>query len=144
MPTVWEDPDLDPVRATRAWLDTLHRLGVHDGAFIRALTREGRLQSRATATDRGDHVTGDAINDWVRERARLANIKGWEKITAHGLRRGGAQAIADVGGDPTSQGRWKTGSAVVKREYLDRAAKRSENPWLKLARPEPSSAQGDS
>ncbi|MBQ1164457.1 hypothetical protein KBZ21_41465, partial [Streptomyces sp. A73] len=42
------DPLLDPVRATRAWLDVLHQLDVHDGAFIRALTREGRLQSRIT------------------------------------------------------------------------------------------------
>lgn len=133
----WDDPDIDPVHATRAWLDTLHQLGVHDGAFLRALTREGRLQSRARATDRGDHVTGDAINEWVRGRAKQAGIKGWEKITAHGLRRGGAQAIADAGGDPTDQGRWKKGSAVVKREYLDRASNRRDNPWLKLARPEP-------
>ncbi|MBQ1165133.1 integrase, partial [Streptomyces sp. A73] len=34
----WDDPLLDPVRATRAWLDVLHQLDVHDGAFIRALT----------------------------------------------------------------------------------------------------------
>lgn len=127
-----DDPLLDPVRATRAWLDALHRLGVHEGAFLRALTREGRLQSRITATDRGDHVTGDTINEWVRSRARQAGIKNWQQITAHGLRRGGAQAIADAGGDPTKQGRWKEGSAVVKREYLDRAQSRAENPWLKV------------
>lgn len=133
----WDDPAIDPVHATRAWLNTLHQLRVRDGAFLRALTREGRLQSRIRATDRGEHVTGDAINEWVRRRAKLANIKGWEKITAHGLRRGGAQAIADVGGDPTKQGRWNEGSAVVKREYLDRASNRRDNPWLKLARPEP-------
>jgi integrase len=131
----WDDPDIDPVHATRAWLEVLHQLGVHEGAFLRALTREGRLQSRIRATERGDHVTGDAINEWVRRRARLAGIKGWEKITAHGLRRGGAQAIAEAEGDPTAQGRWKQGSAVVKREYLDRASSRRDNPWLKLARP---------
>src|SRR5690606_19013916 len=131
----WDDPDIDPVHATRAWLNTLHQLGVHEGAFLRALTREGRLQSRIRATDRGDHVTGDAINAWVRRRAKLAGIKDWEKITAHGLRRGGAQAISDAGGDPTHQGRWQEGSAVVKREYLDRASSRLKNPWHKLARP---------
>lgn len=131
----WDDPGIDPVHATRAWLDALHQLGVRNGAFLRALTREGRLQSRIRATDRSDHVTGDAINAWVRGRAKLAGIKGWEKITAHGLRRGGAQAIAGVGGDPTKQGRWNEGSAVVKREYLDRASNRRDNPWLKLARP---------
>lgn len=133
----WDDPALDPVRATRAWLNVLHELGARDGAFFRALTREGRLQSRATATERGQHVTGDAINNWVRGRAERAGVKDWEKITAHGLRRGGAQAIADAGGDPTDQGRWKPGSAVVKREYLDRAKSRAENPWLKLARTQP-------
>ncbi|MET7795617.1 tyrosine-type recombinase/integrase [Streptomyces decoyicus] len=133
----WDDPAIDPARATRAWLDILHRLGVHDGALFRALTREGRLQSRVTATERGDHVTGDTINEWVQERARLAGLPNWKKVTAHGLRRGGAQAIADAGGDPTAQGRWKAGSAVVKREYLDRAQSRAENPWLKLARARP-------
>lgn len=127
-----DEPLLDPVEATRAWLNALHRLGVHDGAFIRALTASGALQSRITATERGDHVTGDAINDWVRNRARQAGVKNWRQITAHGLRRGGAQAIADAGGDPTKQGRWKPGSAVVKREYLDRAESRAENPWLKV------------
>ncbi|MGA4875792.1 tyrosine-type recombinase/integrase [Streptomyces lydicamycinicus] len=133
----WDDPLIDPVRATRAWLDILHQLGVHDGALLRALTRSGSLQSRAIATERGDHVTGDAINDWVRGRARQAGLPNWKKVTAHGLRRGGAQALANAGMDPTGQGRWKAGSAVVKREYLDRASSRTKNPWLKLARPEP-------
>ncbi|MDI5965700.1 tyrosine-type recombinase/integrase [Streptantibioticus silvisoli] len=127
-----DDPLLDPVAATRAWLNVLHQLGVHDGAFLRALTREGRLQSRVRATNRGEHVTGDAINTWVRGRAQAAGLPGWKKVTAHGLRRGGAQAIADADGDPTSQGRWKAGSAVVKREYLDRAQNRGANPWLKV------------
>lgn len=44
----------------------------------------------------------------------------------------GAQAIAEAAGDPTRQGRWKPGSAVVKREYLDRAQSRAENPWLRV------------
>uniref|UniRef100_UPI0030E2869C tyrosine-type recombinase/integrase n=1 Tax=Streptomyces tubercidicus TaxID=47759 RepID=UPI0030E2869C len=128
-----DDPLLDPVQATRDWLNTLHRLGVREGAFMRALTTAGTLQSRARATERGDYVTGDAINDWVRGRAHKAGLPNWQKITAHGLRRGGAQSIADAGGDPTKQGRWKAGSAVVKREYLDRAQSRKENPWLLVA-----------
>lgn len=127
------DPLLDPVAAVRDWLTALHHLGVRDGAFFRALTSRGTLQSRAVAKERGDYVTGDAINDWVRGRAHKAGAKNWQQITAHGLRRGGAQAIAESGGDPTKQGRWKAGSAVVKREYLDRAQSRAENPWLKVA-----------
>lgn len=124
------DPLMNPVAAVREWLTMLNSLGVREGALLRALTSRGTLQSRATATRRGDHVTGDAINDWVRNRAYLAGEKDWQKITSHGLRRGGAQAIADAGGDPTKQGRWKPGSSVVRREYLDRAQSRAENPWL--------------
>lgn len=127
------DPLLDPVAAVRDWLTVLHRLGVREGAFFRALTSRGTLQNRVRATVREDYVTGDAINDWVRARAHKAGAKNWQQITAHGLRRGGAQAIAEAGGDPTKQGRWKAGSAVVKREYLDRAQSRAENPWLKVA-----------
>lgn len=126
------DPLLDPVTAVRDWMTMLHRLGVRDGAFFRALTSRGTLQNRTAARQRGDYVTGDAINDWVRGRAHKAGLKNWQQITAHGLRRGGAQEIADAGGDPTKQGRWKAGSAVVKREYLDRAQSRAENPWLKV------------
>ncbi|MEU9947005.1 tyrosine-type recombinase/integrase [Streptomyces sp. NPDC047939] len=133
IPADHDDPLLDPVAAVRDWLTSLHRLGVREGAFFRALTSRGTLQNRAVATERGDYVTGDAINDWVRGRAHKAGAKNWQQITAHGLRRGGAQAIAEAGGDPTKQGRWKAGSAVVKREYLDRAQSRAENPWLKVA-----------
>ena len=132
VPAEPDDPLMCPVDATRAWFAMLHRLGVHDGAFFRALTSAGTLQNRSTATERGDHVNGDAINDWVRGRAHAAGLPDWHQITAHGLRRGGAQEIADAGGDPTKQGRWKPGSAVVKREYLDRAQSRAENPWLKV------------
>lgn len=124
------DPLLDPVTAVRDWLTVLHRFGIREGAFFRALTSRGTLQSRTAATERGDYVTGDAINNWIRDRAHRAGAKNWQQITAHGLRRGGAQAIAAAGGDPTRQGRWKAGSAVVKREYLDRAQSRAENPWL--------------
>lgn len=126
------EPLLCPVDATRAWFTMLRRLGVHDGPFFRALTTAGTLQNRRTATERGDHVSGDAINDWVRGRAYKAGLPNWQDITAHGLRRGGAQAIADAGGDPTKQGRWAPGSTVVKKEYLDRAQSRAENPWLKV------------
>jgi integrase len=126
------DPLLDPVHAVRDWLQMLYRLGRQEGPFLRALTSRGTLQNRSRATVRGDYVSGDAVNSWIRNRAYLAKIPNWQDITAHGLRRGGAQEIADAGGDPTKQGRWKPGSAVVKREYLDRAQSRSENPWLRV------------
>lgn len=124
------DPLLDPISAVRDWLTALDALKVRQGPLFRALTSRGTLQNRATATERGDHVSGEAVNDWVRNRAYLAKIKNWQKVTSHGLRRGGAQAIAKAGGDPTKQGRWKPGSMVVKREYLDRVQSLDENPWL--------------
>ncbi|MGP3691313.1 tyrosine-type recombinase/integrase [Streptomyces sp. IBSNAI002] len=123
------DPRYDPVAAVRDWLNCLHRMGVHEGPLMRALTSTGRLQNRSAATARGAYVTGDALNDWVRHRAYLAGLPGWHLVTSHGLRRGGAQEIADAGGDPTQQGRWRPGSATVKREYLDRAQSRAQNPW---------------
>ncbi|SFY41763.1 integrase [Streptomyces atratus] len=132
VPADSDNPLYDPVQATRDWLNCLHSLGVRSGPVLRALTVAGTLQNRSTATRRGDHLTGDAVNDIVRGRAHKAGFKNWQDVTAHGLRRGGAQEIADAGGDPTKQGRWKPGSAVVKREYLDRAQSRAENPWLKV------------
>ncbi|MER8003004.1 integrase [Streptomyces sp. NPDC095613] len=136
------DPRYDPVTATRDWLTCLHHLGVDDGPVLRALTVAGTLQSRASATVSGHFVTGDAVNDWIRGRAFAANLPNWQDITAHGLRRGGAQEIAGAGGDPTKQGRWKEGSATVKREYLDRAQSRAENPWHKVAEKQQSLAGG--
>ncbi|GAA1111033.1 integrase [Streptomyces javensis] len=133
VPADADDPRYDPVEATRDWLNFLHRLGVDSGPVLRALTVAGTLQSRVTATTRGDFVTGDAVNDWIRGRAYAAGLPNWQDITAHGLRRGGAQEIADAGGDPTKQGRWAEGSATVKKEYLDRAQSRAENPWHKVA-----------
>ncbi|MER0443160.1 integrase [Streptomyces sp. Edi4] len=135
------DSRYDPVAATRDWLNILYRLGVSEGPVLRALTVAGTLQSRATAKVSGDCVTGDAINDWIRGRAFAAGLKNWQDITSHGLRRGGAQEIADAGGDPTKQGRWKAGSATVKKEYLDRAQGRAENPWHKVAEKQRNEAQ---
>ncbi|MEU2453862.1 tyrosine-type recombinase/integrase [Streptomyces sp. NPDC012765] len=127
-----DNPRYDPVQAVRDWLSCLHRMGVTEGPLLRALTSRGTLQNRDTTKERGDRVSGDAVNDWVRGRAYTAKLRNWQHITAHGLRRGGAQEIADAGGDPTKQGRWKPGSATVKKEYLDRAQSRAENPWLKV------------
>ncbi|MFF3315100.1 hypothetical protein ACFYV5_06235 [Streptomyces sp. NPDC003035] len=58
------DEALDPDAMARFW-----RISNSDGAFFRALTVAGTLQSRVAATERGDYVTGDAVNDWVRGRA---------------------------------------------------------------------------
>ena len=63
------DPLLDQVAAVRNCLTGLHALGIREGALFRALTSRGTLQNRAVAKERGDYVTGDAVNDWVRSYA---------------------------------------------------------------------------
>ncbi|MEU2718219.1 hypothetical protein [Streptomyces sp. NPDC007205] len=142
VPADADDPHYDPVdEATRDWLNCLHRLGVKSGPVLRALAVAGTLQSRASATASGVFVTGDAISGWIRGRAYQDCLKDWHKITAHGLRRGRVQEIADAGGDPTKQGRWKEGSVTVKKEYLDRAQSRAENPWHKVAEQQRAEAQ---
>ncbi|RPE39716.1 hypothetical protein EDD90_2733 [Streptomyces sp. Ag109_O5-1] len=142
IPAEPHDALLCPVDATRAWLNCLGRLGVRNGAAYRALTVAGTLQNRSTATDRGEHVSGDAVSDMVRSRAFAASLPNWQDITAHSLRRTGAQRIADAGGDPTRQGRWKDGSTVVRKEYLARAQSRAENPWLKVQKQRREKAAG--
>ncbi|MFE5037139.1 integrase [Streptomyces sp. NPDC056683] len=132
MPADPDDPLICPVDATRAWLNCLWRLGIRSGPAYRALTVAGTLQNRSRATDRGEHVSGDAVNDMIRGRAFAAKLPNWQDVTAHSLRRTGAQRIADAGGDPTRQGRWKDGSTVVQKEYLARAQSRADNPWLKV------------
>ncbi|MEU6882178.1 hypothetical protein [Streptomyces sp. NPDC046712] len=107
IPAEPDDRLMCPVRAARDWLKV-------PGRSDRAGRHQGRDQRLGTG------------------RAHKAGMENWQRITGHGLRRGGAQAIADAGGDPTDQDRWKPGSAVVKREYLDRARSRAENPWLKV------------
>jgi integrase len=132
MPADPDDPLICPVEATRAWLNCLWRLGVRSGPAYRALTVAGTLQNRSRATARGEHVSGDAVSDMIRGRAFTAKLPNWQDVTAHSLRRTGAQRIAGAGGDPTRQGRWKDGSTVVQKEYLARALSRAENPWLKV------------
>ncbi|MFC9498380.1 integrase [Streptomyces sp. NPDC056982] len=132
MPADPDDPLICPVDATHAWLNCLWRLGVRTGPAYRALTVAGTLQNRSRATARGEHVSGDAISDMIRGRAFAAKLPNWQDVTAHSLRRTGAQRIAAAGGDPTRQGRWKDGSTVVQKEYLARAQSRAENPWLKV------------
>ncbi|MFG3669881.1 site-specific integrase [[Kitasatospora] papulosa] len=82
-----DDPLLDPVAAGRNRLTALHHLGIREGALFRALTSRGTLQNRAVAKERGDYVTGDAVNDWVRSCAHKAGARNCQQITAHRLRR---------------------------------------------------------
>jgi site-specific recombinase XerD len=126
-----ERPELCPVVRTRAWLEHLAALGVHDGPAFRALTAAGSLGPRTTAR-RGDHLSPDAVGAIVTRRAARAGIA--VRLTAHGLRRGPAQEIADAGEDPTAQGRWKPGSPTVRKHYVEPAQGKDRNPILAVRR----------
>jgi hypothetical protein len=68
----------------------------------------------------------------VTRRAARAGIA--VRLTAHGLRRGPAQEIADAGEDPTAQGRWKPGSPTVRKHYVEPAQGKDRNPILAVRR----------
>ncbi|WP_394436318.1 site-specific integrase [Streptomyces sp. SGAir0957] len=121
-----DDPATCPVVRIRAWLEELRRQGVTDGPLFRHINRGGTIRHRATG-ERGDFLTPDAIGAIVKTRAKLADLPDPSKITAHGLRRGPAQEIAEAGQDPTGQGRWKPGSITVRKHYVEPAQDEAKN-----------------
>lgn len=127
-----EDPATCPVRRVRAWLEELRRHGHAAGPLFRHITRGGTIPTRTGP--RGDFLTPDAIGAIVKARAKLAGLPDPSRITAHGLRRGPAQEIAEAGEDPTAQGRWKPGSLTVRRHYVEPAQGKANNPLYAVRR----------
>ncbi|MEW9521820.1 tyrosine-type recombinase/integrase [Streptomyces tubercidicus] len=114
-------PDLRPVAHMRAWLEVLRSRGVTRGALFRALTSAGTLQSRAVATTRGEHLTGEAVNGIVKRRAIMAGIPEADKVTAHGLRAGPTTDLAKAGvrGKRLNRaGRWVDESRIPETVYV--------------------------
>lgn len=127
-----EDPAVCPVRRVRAWLEELRAHGITSGALFRQITRGGNLPVRRSA--RGDFLSPDAIGAIVKARAEQAGVSDPSKpVTAHGIRRGPAQEIAEAGQDPTAQGRWGAGSVTVRKHYVEPAQGKANNP-LRAAR----------
>lgn len=120
-----DDPATCPVVRVRAWLEELRRQGITDGPLFRHINRGGTIRHRTGP--RGDFLTPDAIGAIVKTRAKLAGLPDPTHITAHGLRRGPAQEIAEAGEDPTGQGRWKKGSITVQRYYVEPARGEANN-----------------
>ncbi|MDH6448148.1 site-specific recombinase XerD [Streptomyces sp. SAI-119] len=121
-----DDPATCPVVRVRAWLEELRRQGVTEGPLFRHINRGGTIRHRAEGP-RGDFLTPDAIGAIVKARAKLADLPDPSKVTAHGLRRGPAQEIAEAGEDPTGQGRWKPGSITVRKHYVEPAQGEANN-----------------
>lgn len=120
-----DDPATCPVVRVRAWLEELRRQGATTGPLFRHVNRGGTIRHRTGP--RGDFLTPDAIGAIVKTRAKLADLPDPSKITAHGLRRGPAQEIAEAGEDPTGQGRWKPGSITVRKHYVEPAQGEANN-----------------
>ncbi|MFI2428439.1 tyrosine-type recombinase/integrase [Streptomyces sp. NPDC018955] len=84
--------DLQTVRRVRAWLADLRELGADAPALplFRALTVTGGLKGRGNATVRGLHLSGRAVNEIVKKRAREAGVEyiNGLKVTSHSLRAG--------------------------------------------------------
>ncbi|MFD8777499.1 integrase [Streptomyces sp. NPDC059916] len=133
IPACPEDPSICPVVRTRAWLDELQRIGITSGPLLRAITRGGSLASRQVAK-RGHYMSPDAIGAIVKTRAVRAGVPNPSRVTAHGLRRGPAQEIAEAGEDPTAQGRWKPGSPTVRKHYVEPAQGKTRNPITAVRR----------
>ncbi|MCX5253663.1 site-specific integrase [Streptomyces canus] len=121
-----DDPATCPVVRVRAWLEELRRQGVTEGPLFRHINRGGTIRHRAQGPH-GDFLTPDAIGAIVKARAKLADLPDPSKVTAHGLRRGPAQEIAEAGEDPTGQGRWKPGSITVRKHYVEPAQGEANN-----------------
>jgi site-specific recombinase XerD len=114
-------PDIKPVQRLRDWLATLAKLGATTGPVFRALTSGGTLQTRTLATERGDHMTGDAINAIVKKRAIAAGLENAAKMTAHGLRAGPTTDLrkAGVTGKRLNRaGRWADDSRMPEVVYV--------------------------
>ena len=112
-------PATDPVRVTRAWLDTLDTT---EGPLLRAINRWDQLQLGG--------MSGAAINERVRKLAIEAGVPNAVTFTAHGLRAGGPTEAAKAG-QPVSfiadHGRWSKNSTQV-LEYIRPVDKWRDNP----------------
>ncbi|MEU1088992.1 site-specific integrase [Streptomyces sp. NPDC005892] len=125
VPSNPDDPATCPVIRVRAWLEELRRQDITTGPLFRHINRGGTVRTRTGP--RGDFLTPDAIGAIVKGRAKAADLPDPSKITAHGLRRGPAQEIAEAGEDPTGQGRWKPGSLTVRKHYVEPAQGKVNN-----------------
>lgn len=112
------DPLTCPVRSWRGWVTAS---GLGGGRLFRSLTLGGRM---------GDSISGDAINQMVKARARQAGIT--RRITAHSMRSGLATASRLAGKDQrviAEQGGWAPNSATmlgymqIADRFKDNAAK---------------------
>jgi integrase len=114
--------DLKLVKRLRAWLADLQQLGVTSGPLFRHLTKSGKLGTRTHATQRGDFMTGRALDERVKKRFTEAGLRtDGRPVTAQGFRAGGATDLAESGvsgKELARAGRWRDDSTVPERVYV--------------------------
>ncbi|MDL5199537.1 tyrosine-type recombinase/integrase [Streptomyces sp. ALI-76-A] len=130
--------DLQFVARVRAWLADLRELceptehdqnpAVGESAYLptkplfRALTTTGNLKRRKNATVRGLFLTGRAVNEMVKARAKAAGVSliNGLKVTSHSLRAGPntdmAQALVPLA-DRNTAGDWSEKSELADNVY---------------------------
>ena len=129
-------PDIQLVARMRRWLAHLEAQGVTTGPLFRALTVSGTLAGRAHATRRGEALRGHAVNEIVQARFKEAGLSSnGFPVTAHGLRRGGSQDLADSGAtaeEIEAAGRWSKGSPTPGKEYLRPLQAAAHDPFARV------------
>ncbi|MFB7576366.1 tyrosine-type recombinase/integrase [Streptomyces sp. NPDC056165] len=132
--------DIQLVRRMRRWLDYLAGHGITSGPVFRHLLKNGvpaSEETRAkTATKRGVHLRGHAVNERVKFWFAAAGLVGdGRPITSHGLRAGGATDLAEAGAtdqELEDAGRWAKGSPIPRKVYVRPAQAGKKDPFDKV------------
>jgi len=128
-----DHPDLQLIARLRAWLGWLAAQGVTTGPVFRALTKTGKLASRHHATQRGDALSGRAINEIVKKRFAATGLSSDGKpVRSHGVRAGASTDLGENGirgRDLAAAGRWAEDSRIPETVYVRPARTRSFDPF---------------
>jgi integrase len=137
--------DLRQVQRMRAWLAWLASQGITAGPVFRQIHKSGKLSGRAHATKRGDHLSGEALDARVKLAFKRAGLKSdGRKVTAHGLRAGGATdlALSGVRGRALNKaGRWSADSRQPEATYVRPIEDASVDVFAAVRLPEPPPSQ---
>lgn len=111
------DPELCPVEATLALRTALQERGHAEGPLFRPVTRTDAVLDR--------RLGAESVSDIVARLASAAGVavpEGFNRFSAHSLRRGMATEMRRAGADPlriARQGGWADGSAALAGYLVD-------------------------
>ncbi len=138
----WDDPELDPIAAWKAWRRRLAEHGFTGGPAFRAVDRWDNIQGTAKWAGRaqtGVRLDGSTLEHIVLRAALRAGVENADDLSPHGvLRRTGATVSWLNGADILSiarQGGWGDRSPVVFR-YIGDVDQYKRNPMLLVGQSE--------